>query len=82
MGRLAPLLEHGAQIGAGLTLTFVKHFIRLRRHDEVVLVQAADLMRPPLQILVARNTKKLVHRRSVNLVVDGNTKTRLLSLGG
>ena len=44
--------------------------VRLCSHDEIVFVQAADLMAPPLQIRVARNHKNLVHRRSVNNDLD------------
>ena len=56
--------------------------VGLRRHDEIVLVQTPNLMRPKLKILVASIPKNLVHRRSVNLVVNGNTKTGSLSLLG
>ena len=54
-------------------------FIRLRSHDEIVLMQAFDLMRPPSEVLVARNHKNLVHRLLINLVMDGNQKILLLS---
>ena len=60
----------------------LEHIIRLRRHDEIILVQAADLVCPPLKIQIARNHKNLVHRPSVRCMVARNHKARLLSLAG
>ena len=37
--------------------------IHLRRHDEIVFVQAFHYVRPPLDVLVARIPKNLVHHR-------------------
>jgi len=57
-------------------------FIGLRGHDEIILVQPFDDVSPPIDVLIARIPKNLVCRLSVNLVVDGNTKTRLPLLVG
>ena len=62
------------RFGLGVT------FICLRCHDEIVLMQPLDDMRPPGDVLIARIPKTLVYRRSVNFLVDGNHKTRLLLL--
>ena len=71
-----PLLARGAQLNR------LKQLIRLRGHNEIVFVQAADLVSPPIEVLVARFPRNLVYRRPLNLAVDQNHKIRLPLLAG
>ena len=50
-------------------------FIGFRRHDEIVPVQAADLVSPPLNVQIARIPKNLVHCLSLNVLVASSHKT-------
>jgi len=56
------LVKQTAQIGTGLTRIFVIYLIRFCSHNEVVLMQPADGMRPILKIQVASIPKFLVCR--------------------
>ena len=60
----------------------IRQLICLRRHNEIVFIQPADLTRPPLQILVVRYHKSLVHRLLVNLVIDAITEPNYFHLPG
>jgi hypothetical protein len=57
-------------------------FICLRSHGEVIFMQAADLVGPPLKLPIASIPKNLVHRRFLNLIIGGNHKIKSLSLLG
>ena len=80
---LSTILENrGALISFAPTYLLLIDLIGLRRHDEIVLMQTADLMCPPVDVLIARNHKSLVHRPPANLVKARNHQTRLLLLAG
>ena len=54
--------------------------IRLRRHDEIILVQTADFVSPPLDVQIARIPKNLVWRRTVKLQIASIPKNLVCRL--
>jgi len=58
------------------------NLFRFGGHNEIIFMKTFDYMGPPLNVLVARITKSLLHRPLVNLVRDGNHKTQPISLVG
>jgi hypothetical protein len=45
------------------------HFIGFCSHNEIILMQTANLMSPPIDVQIARIPKILVWRRTVKILV-------------
>ena len=53
------------------------NLIRLCSHDEIVFVQTANLMRPPIDVLMNSIPNILVWSRTVKIQIAGNPKNLL-----